>query len=674
MDSAVFLTAIETGRTAKIRDFLSKEPTKWKTVVTENGTYAIGLAILCRSLEIASYFLSMGWDIEGRVDKSGATAFLCAAYCGFVEGVDLFVKRGCNVEAKDDEGDGALACACLGGHLAMVKKLTVMGFSVNETHQKDYTALHCASDQGHVAIAAYLIENGADIEAQTKLGSTPFLLACKNRRIGVVDLLISKGCNIFAKSKQGYGALAMACWKGNVAIAEKLIRFGLDVNKSEASGYTALHWACDEGNIELADFLITNGAHLEAENELGCTPFLLACNSQHNSQHVGVVELLIFHGCNIFAKRKARRGDGALALASWNGNVELVSKLIQLGLDVNESQVFGRTSLHWAAQFGHLEVAEILISNGANIEAKDERGNTPVLCSAMSSNVDLFITFMVSTGCDIQAKNKEILGRGVLGTASAYGQVKMVKKLIGMAFYLFETDYFGQTALHWAAKYGEKKVARLLIKSGSNIEDQDKWGRTPFLYAVSHGQKEFADFLLSKGCDSRAVSHEGHSALALACIENHQDTAEWLLSKFNDLDLNSALHLAVQRDAESIVELLISRKADCESRDEWGCTPLLSAIEFGSDNVIELLLKKGCDVYARTKKGEGALDMAIMGGRLDLFRRFMMLHLAQETRTFLQKATNESEEANEFLNEVVGVLQCRERSFISSSPSPQECH
>ena len=49
----------------------------------------------------------------------------------------------------------------------------------------------------------------------------------------------------------------------------------------------------------------------------------------------------------------------------------------------------------------------------------------------------------------------------------------------------------------------------------------------------------------------------------------------------------------------------------------------MTAIEFGSDNVVDLLVKEGCNMYAKTKKGECVLDVAIMGGRLDLFHCFV---------------------------------------------------
>ncbi|XP_065838890.1 serine/threonine-protein phosphatase 6 regulatory ankyrin repeat subunit B-like isoform X2 [Oscarella lobularis] len=664
MNSEDFLAAVRNGNMAKVRDYVSKEPIKWKTIANENGTYAIALAIWKKYLEILEYFLSMGWDIESRVTKTGSTGFLYAALQGFVKGVDLFVERGCNIEAKNDLGNGALACACLGGDLEIVKKVIGMGLSVNETHENDYISLHCACDCGdHVAIATYLIENGANIEAENIFGQTPFLLACYCQRVGVVDLLISKGCNIYAKDKDGDGALALASLNGNVELAEKLIQLGLDVNEAQRGGYTSLHLACAKGHLELADFLIQNGAKLEIESKFG-SPFLVACSCERE----GVADLLISKGCNIYAKRK--RGDGALAIASSKGNVKLAEKLIRLGLDVNEAQVFCKTSLHWAAQNGHLELSEFLIENGANLEAEDENGNTPILCSAASENVNL-LNMLISKGCDVQ------WGRGVLGSASANGRVKMTKKLLEKGFSLFETDYLGYTSLHWAAKYNKKEVAEVLIERGANVEAKDKWGRTPFLHAVRYGQNEFANLLLRKGCNRHAIDHEGHGALALACIEKHHDTAEWLLSKFNDQDVNSVLHLAVQSDDNRIVSLLISNGADIEVQDEWGCTPLVTAIEFDSDNVIDFLLKEGCNMYAKTKKGECVLDVAIMGGRLDLFHRFVKAgikstQLSSETRRFLQEAAaSESEDAIQYLKEI-NVVQVSEDPLNWASPQERE--
>ncbi|XP_065839025.1 myotrophin-like [Oscarella lobularis] len=135
MDTAKFFSAIASGKTKKVREFVSKQPVQWQTMVTKDGFSAIAFAISCNSLEVAEYFLSTGLDIESRVDMKGATAFLHAAYKGSLKGVDLLLRNGCNVHVKDDDGNGVLALACLGSDLMMVKRICTMGFSVNATHQ-----------------------------------------------------------------------------------------------------------------------------------------------------------------------------------------------------------------------------------------------------------------------------------------------------------------------------------------------------------------------------------------------------------------------------------------------------------------------------------------------------------------------------------------------------------
>ncbi|XP_065838491.1 ankyrin repeat domain-containing protein 50-like isoform X2 [Oscarella lobularis] len=529
------------------------------------------MAIWGKHLDVVEYLLSSGWDVDSPITETGETCFLEAVVLGYVEGIDLFVERGCNIEAKNYDCNGALVLAMSVHRFPLIKKLIELGLSVNETHQNGYTSLHSACSGGFVAIAEYLLENGAGIEAEDADGSTPFLIVCSCNSEGVIDLLISKGCNIYAKSKGGTGALGMASWKGHVEIAEKLV---------------------------------------------------------------------------------------------------------QLGFDVNEAQGFGKTSLHFSARtyFHTLKLAEFLIRNGAKLEVEDERGNTPFLVCATTNKV-AFMDMLISKGCNVQAKNK--VGRGVLGAACANGEVKMTRKLLEMGFSLFETDYFGRTPLHWAAKYTNKEVAEILVDRGANVEAQDKWGRTPYLDAVRHGCEDVANLFLSKGCNRHAVDHEGHGALALACIEKSRYAVESFLSRFSNQDLNSVLHLAVLSNSDDTVGLLISNGADIETQDKWGCTPLVTAIEFGSDRVIDFLLKEGCNMYAETKTGECVLDVAIMAGRLDLFHRFVKaginaMQLLPETRRFLQKAaTSGSEAAVRYLKEI-SFLQVSDHSL--NWASPQECY
>jgi ankyrin repeat protein len=63
-------------------------------------------------------------------------------------------------------------------------------------------------------------------------------------------------------------------------------------------------------------------------------------------------------------------------LASWKRQSEVVKVLLEKGADIEAKDEDGQTSLMWASYRGYSEVVELLLENGANIEAKDNRGKT----------------------------------------------------------------------------------------------------------------------------------------------------------------------------------------------------------------------------------------------------------------------------------------------------------
>ena len=63
--------------------------------------------------------------------------------------------------------------------------------------------------------------------------------------------------------------------------------------------------------------------------------------------------------------------------AARKGNIDVVKQHLAAGTDVN-SKFKGETPLHLAADYGHKEIAELLITNGADLNAKDVDGSTPL--------------------------------------------------------------------------------------------------------------------------------------------------------------------------------------------------------------------------------------------------------------------------------------------------------
>ncbi len=101
----------------------------------------------------------------------------------------------------------------------------------------------------------------------------------------------------------------------------------------------------------------------------------------------------------------AKAPDISIVGAAGNGNIEAVKQHIAAGADVNAMHN-SRTPLYWAALFGHKEIAEVLISAGANVNAKEvmATGNTPLAGAAFFGDKAV-AELLIANGADVNTKN-----------------------------------------------------------------------------------------------------------------------------------------------------------------------------------------------------------------------------------------------------------------------------
>jgi len=257
--------------------------------------------------------------------------------------------------------------------------------------------------------------------------------------------------------------------------------------------------------------------------------------------------------------------------AVTKGDIEQVKKLISEGADVNaeNSRIYNRTPLHIAAYEGHKDIAELLISIGADIGAKDIEGCTPIYWAVVRGNkeiVDLLITadadvsdapiFSVMSARNSNRDIVELLikaGANVppLQLAAYRGNLQEVSRLLQEGIPVDSQNDFIGTALHTAAAGDQLKVAELLISRGADINANLKndLGPTPLHIAVNRSHLDMAEFLIGKGAEVNA-----------------------------DDDGNiTPLHHAAWNGNLDIAKLLISNGADINMKNNSGATPLITA-------------------------------------------------------------------------------------------------
>jgi ankyrin repeat protein len=206
--------------------------------------------------------------------------------------------------------------------------------------------------------------------------------------------------------------------------------------------------------------------------------------------------------------------------AAANGEIEHVKLLISQGADVNVKNNDGQTPLHYAARRGHKEVVELLLANGADVNARDRMSKTPVE-HAMGGNHREIVQLLIYKGADI-------------------------------------------SPLHFALYMKDEAEARSLIEGGADVNRRTPYGTTPLDRAVVAGFRDIVELLIAKGANVNA-----------------KDNWDW-----------TPLHSAVYGHKD-IVEILIAKGANVNARDGGGRTPLWYAQEEGHNEIVELLRKHG---------------------------------------------------------------------------------
>ena len=350
--------------------------------------------------------IEAGADVNAK-DDSGMTALIrIVGRIGWggdwnkgdkdrMEAVKLLIKYGADINAQDNEGHTALMRAAF--HLEqheveLVKLLIKAGADVNIKDNEGKTALMYVSTLETVKA---LIKAGADVNAKDNDGKTALIhFATWNE---VVKILIKAGADVNAKDNDGKTALM---YVSTLESVKALIKAGADVNAKDNNGQTALHEIIQHTGVinynertgaEIVKALVKAGANVNLQNNYGATPLMYAAKYYeyyyegkyfHHEANSEVINVLINAGAKI--NLKDNFGDTALMYVA-NSELEnpevlkTIKNLLRAGakssINAKENED-GKTALMYAASQGNIEIVKLLINAGANINVKDNYGNT----------------------------------------------------------------------------------------------------------------------------------------------------------------------------------------------------------------------------------------------------------------------------------------------------------
>jgi len=283
--------------------------------------------------------------------------------------------------------------------------------------------------------------------------------------------------------------------------------------------------------------------------------------------------------------------------AALNGDLAKVKEFLKKDAQLIDAD--GRNNkepLHWAAERGHLEVVEFLISKGADMNAKNVEDETPLHYAAGYGYLDV-VKLLVSKSAAVNAKTKN--GSTPVSYAASQNRVDIVKFLMEKGADVTATEVDGYNILHHSAWEGSKEMIELFISKGVPVDAQTKTGRTPLQMAAMGGNLEVAKVLIAKGADVNHKGEEDWPPLYLAVKRGHKNLVPLLLESGAKADIKqeknrqTPLHLAAMQGYGEIAAMLLEKGADPNAKDDNGRTPLYYACRYSNKKAAKILLSKG---------------------------------------------------------------------------------
>ena len=481
-------------------------------------------------------------------DSYGFTPAFVAAINGRTENVDYLLSKGANIEHRTK---------------APPSPSYVWGDPIqrSKTSFWNSTMMHAAASGGHSDIVRLLLTKNGSFADVNGVNLTAIQLAVQNGHLEVVQVLHKHGAQL------DHLSLQYAAFKGHANVVAYLLNFSVEDICMRCDG--SFYWLQNRTRYQAASLDYSHDAVLSDDK------FKIFCQSSLHlavtKNHTEVAQLLLSQKyrtvhCTDFTGRTplheaVRRNLVEMAELLIKGGAKIshkCSRFQNLSSVDDECQLSfeerkdyskdichcGSTPFHLAARYGHVEVGNLLLRNGAKSDSMDCQGATPLHVAACHGHYS-FIRWLISQRPSLHINTRGKNQSTLLHSAAICKNNQRVKPLIEMGASIYNTDQHGMTPLHYTVLNGFENDETEFFQASECLDE-------PIHALRSRGDSTFAQ-------DAKPIRRQ--VPINFQCLKLLELTESTDASFINQVDENgtTALHLAAKNGEECCVMELLNK-------------------------------------------------------------------------------------------------------------------